>query len=156
MKVEITSFREGFNKVQNSLLLRDKLGICLAEAKGITDKILKREFVEIELDDLAFIEKLGKGGVNLNFKYQEDNEIFEGCYDEHGFTYQKIKSKFSTEEIEATLSQMPYAVLVKVNGSLIIMNQDRNSTLLIENEYLAEDCKQYLIDRGVKIYDSVD
>ena len=155
MKVKIVSYRPGFNKVRNSILLRDKLEIGLTEAKGITDKIVRHESVEIELDDLDFIEELGNNGVNLYFEYHKAGDIFEGWYDERGFFHQKVKSSFTTEEIEATLSQISSPVLVKLDGSIAIMDAKKDSVLLIDNKHLAECCKQYLIDGGAKVYDSV-
>ena len=48
-KIVLYGWKPGFKKVSLTLFLRHKAGYSLANAKGITDAVLTRKRVEIEL-----------------------------------------------------------------------------------------------------------
>ena len=156
MKVEILKYREGFNKVTNTKLLKDNLGYRLADAKDVTDRILKGEKVALQIEETEVINQLGKNGLDVTFEYEKENVLYEGWTDERGMEIVKVKTEYSENEILETLKQIDNPVLVKSDSGYLIMNNERDSILLIENSYLAQSCKEYLLKKGVEIYESIE
>lgn len=56
--LKIVGWRAGLQKIPMTKLLREKLGINLAHAKGITDDVLKGKRIFINLDEREKAESL--------------------------------------------------------------------------------------------------
>ena len=69
VKVTLLGWRVGFNKVQFNRFLRDRCDMGLAEAKAVVDKVLKNECVDIEFDQLSYLDT--QSLVELGVKFEE-------------------------------------------------------------------------------------
>ncbi len=159
MKVYIKGNRNKFNRISTILLFRDIFEMSLTDAKNITDKIVNngRSF-EFETDDLSIIERIGKNGLNLRFSYMKGVDYFEGSYDSHGLSITKLQTEFTNKEVEDCLKEVKCPVLIELakNDFIIIDSCNTPNALLIENDFLAKKCVEYLLNKGVRIVESIN
>jgi len=73
-KLIIDGWRIGFEKIQFTKMLQRELGLCLLEAKTVTDTVLERKRVELPIDGQDR-DRLAKLAAELGAVVARDGEI---------------------------------------------------------------------------------
>jgi len=68
IKVALTGWNEGFNKVQFNQFLRDRCDLGLAEAKTIVDRVLRNERVDVEFERFSCVDRQRLIELGLKFE----------------------------------------------------------------------------------------
>jgi len=157
MKLVVIGVRKEFKRIKFIQAIREKFEPDLKKAKNIADSILSNKKYEIAKNDLDAIERIGNCGLDLYFSYWEGDEYFEGTFDSYGLSNHKVQTQFSLSEIEDCLKHLKSPVLAGThrNNYQIFELSEIPSMLLIENEFLADQCVEYLLSKGTKVIQSI-
>jgi len=159
MKFSILRIRPEFKRVIFIQIIKKHMEPDLKKAKKIADTILSKKKCENNYIDLNTIEEIGNLGLDLHFSYWDEDDFFEGIFDSsNGLKKWKVQTKFSNSEIENCLKDLKNPVLVgthKKNYSIIEASEPPMA-LVIENNFLADQCVEHLLSKNVKIYKSIN